>query len=72
MQTLIIDLTISADEFLKQYQFPDAVVVTFSRCHRSVQFPANILQRFVTHKGISGSFRIQFDNRGKFMQIERV
>ena len=33
---------------------------------------ANILQRFVTHSGIRGSFRILFDAEGKFSGIERL
>ena len=72
MQSLIIDLKISAEEYVKQYQFPGAVVVTQSRDFRRVQFPANILQKFITHGGLAGSFLIQFDNAGKFKGIERV
>ena len=69
MRTVIVDISISADEFVKQYQFPNAVVSTYSRDGRSVRFPANILQRFITHSGVKGSFRIQFDNAGKFSSI---
>ncbi len=72
MRTVIVDIFISADEFVKQYQFSGAVVATYSRDGRSVQFPANILQRFISHTGIDGSFRIQFDDSGKFIQIEKI
>jgi hypothetical protein len=72
MRTVLIDIFISADEYIKQYQFSGAVVSTRSRDGRSVQFPANILQRFISHTGINGSFRIQFDDSGKFIQIEKL
>ena len=72
MQSLVIDITITADEYIKRYQFPGAVVVTRSRDGRSVRFPANILQPYVTHSGISGTYRISFDAAGKFSRIEEV
>lgn len=72
MHTVIIDLTIGADEYLKQYQHASAVVATHSRDGRSVRFPANILRPFVTHTGIKGTFKIQFDDAGKFNGIEKV
>ncbi|ARN76168.1 DUF2835 domain-containing protein [Oceanicoccus sagamiensis] len=72
MHTVIVDISISADEFIKHYQFSGAVVSTHSRDGRSVRFPANILQRFITHTGVKGSFRIQFDHGGKFSGVERL
>jgi hypothetical protein len=69
---VIIDIVIPADEFLKQYQTASAVVSTRSRDGRTVTFPANILQPFVLHDGIKGSFKITFDNVGKFKSIERL
>lgn len=72
MKTIIVDLTISAEEYVKYYQMAGAVVAANSRDGRSVKFPANILQRFVMHDGIKGSFKIVFDDRGKFKKIERV
>lgn len=72
MQSLIVDITINAEQYLTQYRVPSAVVVTRARCGRRVKFPANILQPFVSHSGISGSFQITFDNSGKFAGISRL
>ena len=72
MGRLIVDISISADEFVKQYQFPGAVVSACSRDGRRVVFPANILQCFVTRAGVKGSFSIQFDSDGKFVQINKL
>lgn len=72
MTEIIVDLHISADEYLKQYLISGAVVVTRSRDGRSVRFPASILQRFVGHGGVQGSFRIEFDRAGKFVSVNRL
>ena len=72
MHTVIIDIVITADEYLKQYQHVSAVVATHSRDGRSVRFPANILRPFVTHAGIKGAFKIQFNDAGKFSGIEKM
>ncbi len=72
MRSVLVDLTISADEYLKHYQHSDAQVLARSRDGRTVRFPAKILQPFITHSGIAGSFRILFDNAGKFAGIDRL
>lgn len=72
MSSVVIDLAISADEYVKRYQVPGAIVVTRSRDGRRIQFPAGILQRFVTHSGIAGSFEISFSDQGKFSSIRRL
>ena len=72
MQEMVFALRISADEYLKQYRTPGAVVVTRSRDGRRVRFPANILQPFVTHSGVSGTFVIRFNDQNRFESIERL
>jgi len=72
MQKISIDIVISSDEWLKIYRGTAKTVSTISRDGRSIQFPANILQPFVTHFGISGSFEIYFDNQGKFSSIQKT
>ena len=72
MDTLIVDLTISADEYLKRYKRSSAVVLAFSRDGRRVQFPASLLQPYVTHSGVVGSFQIEFEAAGKFSNIVKL
>jgi Protein of unknown function (DUF2835) len=72
MHSIIVDITITADEYLKRYQQPNAVVLCHSRDGRSVRFPAGLLQPYVSHSGIRGSFSIAFDNAGKFKTIKKV
>lgn len=71
MNKIIIDIHVSNEEYLKQYQQPNCMVSTISRDGRSIQFPANILKPFLLHSGISGSFCIYFDKKGKFKSISR-
>jgi hypothetical protein len=71
MNKVIINVRISNEEYLKQYRLPNCMVNTVSRDGRTIQFPANILKPFLLHNGISGSFCIIFDNKGKFQSINR-
>ncbi|WP_019529263.1 DUF2835 domain-containing protein [Dasania marina] len=71
MQEIIVNLAISADEYLKNYQNPRINVSTTSVDGRRVHFPANILQPFVSRNGVHGRFCIRFDEKGKYQAIER-
>jgi hypothetical protein len=71
MNEIIIDIHISVEEYLSRYKNPQCNVSARARDGRSIQFPANILQPFLLHDGIRGSFRISFDNGGKFKAINR-
>lgn len=72
MQGIIINIDISADEYLKLYKGQAKDVVTRAMDGRTVRFPASILQPFVQRSGVKGRFRIVFDSKGKFQGIERV
>lgn len=72
MQQIIVDISISPDEWIKLYQGVATDVHTTARDGRSVRFPARILSRFFLQDGVRGSFRIVFDANGKFASIERL
>ena len=72
MQKITIDLTISADEWLKVYKGTARTVSATSLDGRTMQFPASILLKYVTHFGISGRFDIYFNDAGKFSSITKV
>jgi len=65
-------IQISADEFQRYYRGSAKNVRAYDNLGRRVVFPANILQPFVTREGINGSFRIIFDQNGKFLQAIRL
>ncbi len=72
MHQIIVDISISPDEWIKLYQGVATDVSTKARDGRSVRFPARILSRFYLQDGVRGSFRILFDDSGKFSSIERL
>ena len=69
--SIIVELTISPDEFLKLYRGVAKEAVATARDGRIVRFPAIRLQPFVTREGISGSFRLVIDRQNKLLRIER-
>lgn len=72
MQTITVDLRVSADEYLKFYRGQASIVTCRARDGRSIQFPVKILNPYLTHDGVSGSFEIKFDAKGKFAAITRI
>ena len=72
MQQIIVDVNISPDEWIKLYQGSATDVHTTARDGRSVRFPARILSRFYLRDGVQCSFRILFDDQGKFVSVERL
>ncbi len=69
---IIVALDISADEYVRVYQGTAKYVVAKSHDGRTVRFPVNILQRFLTHDGIQGVFMLRHDANHKFVSIERL
>jgi len=72
MQSIILDLYIPADEYVRLYQGSARTVHARSRDGRTIQFPAMILRQFLTHEGIQGTFEIQFDANHKFSGVRRL
>ncbi|MBB5320293.1 DUF2835 domain-containing protein [Marinobacter oulmenensis] len=72
MQQIIVDVSITPEEWIKLYQGVATDVRTTARDGRSVRFPARILSRFFLKDGIEGTFLILFDDAGKFVTIQRL
>lgn len=69
---IVVDLSISPEEYQKLYRFAIKDVHARSRDGRSVRFPVNALRRFVGHNGVQGSFRIGFDQDNRLSSVERL
>ena len=63
---------ISTEEFLEYYRGSAKNVVLILRNGQTIQFPANILQPFVSHDGVHGQFILRFDNQHKLVDIKRL
>jgi len=72
LQTLVIDLRISAEEYQKMYAGVAHNVFVVARDGRRVRFPANLLRKFVSASGIQGSFEFVLDQNNKVKQFRRL
>lgn len=68
----MVNLLITPDEYQRLYQGVVRDVLAQSIDGRRVRFPAAILRPYVTHSGISGRFRIVFDEQNRFQAIEKI
>ena len=69
---MIVDIHISADEYVRWYQGGVRFVSAVARDGRRVNFPASSLQPFVQHTGVHGTFAIHFDQHNKLQRVERL
>jgi len=69
---IAFSLNLSYDKYLYVYQGHAKYVVTTAYDGRTVQFPAEILKPYLTHKGVQGHFVIYFDKNNKFKSLEKV
>ena len=67
-----IQLDISTTEFQDYYANNVKNVIAISNDGRKIQFPANILQKFVSHAGIQGLFKLTVDSQSKFQSMIKV
>jgi len=72
MSSLVVNLSIAADEYQRMYAGSVSHVAAVSVDGRRVRFPANILRPFVTLEGIQGRFIIRFDRDSRFQGIDRL
>lgn len=65
-------LAITAEDYLAYYRGRARAVRARSEDGRNVEFPANNLQKFLTHQGIYGLFEIRFDGNHKLIGIDKI
>jgi hypothetical protein len=65
-------LRISADQYLDYYRGTVRHVIVRCATGQSVQFPASLLQQFVTPVGIHGDFALTCDEQHRNPRLERM
>ena len=65
-------LHITPEEYLDYYCGTILHVVARCTGGQTVQFPASLLQRFVTAEGIHGTFALNCDEHHKCLGLERL
>ncbi|WP_077530865.1 DUF2835 family protein [Vreelandella utahensis] len=71
-ESVIVDVVIHRDDWLRVYEGTAWRVWVRARDGRSVVFPARILQPWMEHEGVFGSFMIHYDGDGKFHSVEKI
>ena len=72
MQNMTFSLRLSAEKYQSYYEGSINAVIVTADDGRTLRFPANALQKFVTHNGIEGRFEIVFDNNNKMVGLNRI
>lgn len=72
MPAVVVSLNIPRDEYLRVYQGAARSVLAWDSLGRKISFPVNVLQPFVSHEGVQGKFRLEFDEQNRFVAIKRI
>ena len=65
-------LRITADQYLDYYRGTARHVVVRCTTGQTVQFPASLLQQFVTPDGIHGDFTLTCDDNNRNPRLQRL
>lgn len=65
-------LQIPPEKYLAYYRGTVRQVIARSSSGQNVQFPASLLQRFITKEGIRGNFVLTCDANHKCVSLERL
>lgn len=71
-QLIRLRLAISPERFLAYYRGSVKTVLARALDGRTVSFPAQVLQPYVTHDGVSGEFDLEIDHNNRFVRLSRV
>lgn len=72
MLSLLFDISISTQDFLRVYKGTVNRVLIRSRDGRTISLPARHLQPFLTHDGVYGSFIMEFNAQGQLLDLRRL
>ena len=72
MRKMRFSLQISAEKYQLYYRGSAKFVKVTATDGRTLKFPANALQKFVSHDGINGQFEIVFDENNRLLSLIRL
>ena len=72
MAKLRVQLSIPAERYVVLYAGNTKNVIATAEGGLTVQFPGNVLNQFVTHDGVHGTFDLHFDRCNKLTTVERI
>ena len=72
MHQYAFQLQISSEQYLDYYRGVAKNVVAQARSGQTVQFPASLLQKFITPDGIQGEFVLTCDENHKCVSLQKI
>lgn len=72
MPRYVFQLNLPPEKYVDYYRGAIRQVIVRCTSGQTVQFPANLLRKFVSHGGIQGTFALTSDDQHKNVQLERV
>jgi len=72
MKELRFRLELPRDEALRYYQGQASTVIARASNGQTIRFPAQHIRPFINAAGVSGVFRIRFDDNNKLIALDRV
>jgi hypothetical protein len=72
MKRFEFHLRLTADQYLDYYRGTARHVIVRSASGENVQFPASLLQQFVTPDGILGDFALTCDDNHRNSRLQRL
>lgn len=72
MNELIFNLHITPEQYQAYYQGSARTISVKTETGHSLKFPANAVQKFITHEGVHGRFKITFDENNKLVSVSRL
>ncbi|MCY1372881.1 hypothetical protein D9M69_601180 [compost metagenome] len=72
MPSLVLEISLTADEFLAVYQGRANRVLLRSRDGRKVSLPAHHLRPHLGHGGVRGTFQLDFSVDGQLLSLRRL
>lgn len=65
-------LQLSAEKYQHYYEGAAKAVIVQAENGQTLKFPADALQKFITHDGVKGRFEILYDENNKMVTINRL
>jgi hypothetical protein len=71
MKQYAFHLRITSEQYLDYYRGSARSVIALATSGQKVQFPASLLQRYVSQDGIHGHFVLSCDDNNKCIELQK-
>jgi len=71
-QSFLFSLRLTAEQYLRVYQGTAKRISVIANDGRRIEFPAQNIQKYLTHDGISGKFEMELTSENKFIGIKKL